>query len=168
MAGITSKQDLLALASNIMEQTQLIKSYLESNDLPEPTFEPGTPTPPSDPKYQAIRSNLVDSLDDLRQLVTGPWMTLRSLICKGNDLAAFHVAFEFNMFNIVPVDSGMDVQELADKAGLHVDRTARVMRMLATHRVFREARPGYFVHTAASALYYGSENENTLAAAHYT
>ncbi|VUC28458.1 unnamed protein product [Clonostachys rosea] len=170
MSAITAQNDsqvsLLDLASNIMKQTAKITAYLEANNLPEPTFDQDAPAPPATSEYRTIHRSLVASLDELRRLTDGPYPTLRSFICQGNDLAAFHIAFEFEFFNIVPLDSGMELTELAEKAGLDVDRTGRVMRMLATHHVFKEPRPGYFVHTSVSSLY--QRSPDSYAAGHYS
>lgn len=47
---------------------------------------------------------------------------------------------------------GASVKQIAEKAGMDEDRTARILRLLATHRIFQEEESGIFKHTAASAL----------------
>jgi hypothetical protein len=58
----------------------------------------------------------------------------------------------------VPREGSISAEALAKKAGLDVDRTVRVLRMLCTHRFFHETRPGNFSHTAASAVFNSDEN----------
>ncbi|KAI8623622.1 O-methyltransferase [Xylariaceae sp. FL1651] len=144
---------LLDLASNILKQTQGLTAYLQTHQLQEPNFNWNSPDIPETPEYMDIQSKLSASLDDLRRLVDGPRRFARSFICQGNDLAAFQIAFEFNLFEIVPLKGSINVAELAKLAGLDVDRTSRVMRMLVTHRVFRENPEDLFSHTAVSAVF---------------
>ncbi|KAH9904187.1 S-adenosyl-L-methionine-dependent methyltransferase [Xylariomycetidae sp. FL2044] len=150
---------LLDLATNIMSETTRIANHLAAHGLPEPTFDPGSADLPETDVYAQIRSRLLSSLEDLYRLVDGPRRSLRALMPMGNDLAALQVAFDFGFFRLVPLPPGdIAVRDLADRAGLDVDRTARFMRMLATHRIFREQRPGHFSHTASSAIYHQDEN----------
>ncbi|KAI0199506.1 O-methyltransferase [Astrocystis sublimbata] len=140
-----------------MKQTETIDSYLRSSGYGQPSFDAATDGPPDTAEYTVLRGALASTLDELKCLVDGPKRYMRSLLMTGNDLAAFQVAFEFNFFQLVPLDTGIDVDTLAVKTGVDVDRATRVLRMLATHHVFLESRPGYFSHTAASALFHRDE-----------
>lgn len=163
---------VLNLAKEIFHQSANIVAYLQqanTHSTPRLTtaFGPDAIDPPETAEYNSLRSSLKASLDDLRRLVDGPRGTMRQVICSGNDLAAFQVAFDFKYFTIVPIegDEGITMEELAAKAGMDVDRTAHVVRSLATHRVFRETRPGHVVHTAASAIF--ARDDDLLCAGHY-
>ena len=83
----------------------------------------------------------------------------------GNDLAAFQIAFDFDFFQLVPLDRTIKLKDLAARAGIDADRAARMIRMLTTHRIFQETEPGYFAHTAASAAFH--RDEELRCAAHY-
>lgn len=163
---------VLNLAKDIFHQSANIVAYLQQANSNSPArlttaFGPDALDPPETGEYNSLRSSLKASLDDLRRLIDGPRGTMRTLICSGNDLAAFQVAFDFNYFTIVPLEEeeGVTIEELAAKAGMDVDRTAHIVRSLATHRVFREIRPGLVVHTAASAIF--ARDEDLLCAGHY-
>ena len=118
-----------------------------------------------------MRAALNDAALDLVRLVNGSENTLRSLFFSHYDLAALQVALGRGFFNHVPLpgvsqghetdatvernsNPGASVEEIAKRAEMDTDRTARVMRLLATHRIFQQV-PGdsdSFQHTAASAL----------------
>ncbi|KAI3316711.1 S-adenosyl-L-methionine-dependent methyltransferase [Xylariaceae sp. AK1471] len=147
---VGASTSLLALSNNIADKTKEITQYLENNKLTPPSFLPNSIDVPDTPEYLALRSSLKESLEDLTLLVDGPKRSLRSFVCQANDLAAFQVAFDFELFSLVPTEGDISIEELATKAGLDVDRTARCVRMMATQRVFRESRPNFIAHTAAS------------------
>ncbi|KAI2618192.1 O-methyltransferase [Hypoxylon sp. NC1633] len=155
------QSSLLDLANNVVKQTTILATYLRENDLPEPTFEPNSVGLPESPEYRSLMA----SLEELQRRVEGPHRSMRSLICQGNDLAAFQVAFEFDFFTMVPLEHDIHVQVLAKQAGIDTDRTLRIFRMLATHHVFQELRPEHFSHTASSALF--RQNEGIRLAGQY-
>lgn len=157
--------DILKLTFNIVRHAASISAYLEDNHLSNPTFEPGSPEPPETEAYLSHRSQLVSSLEDLHRLVDGPRRTMRTFACNGNDLAALQVAFDFDFFHIVPLNGEIEIGELAKIAGLDVDRAGRILRMLVTHRIFAEKRPGYFTHSANSSIF--ATDEDLRCAGHY-
>jgi hypothetical protein len=162
----STSTDILTLALNILNQAANIKTLLASQHVPPPSFSPDAAELPDTPEYDALSSGLLAALDDLRLLILGPRRSMRSLICFSNDLAAFQVAFEFGFFTIVPEsEDGIAVEEIARQASMDVGRARQVLRMLCTHRVFREIQEGWFAHTAISAVF--RRDENLRCAGHY-
>ncbi|KAL3485019.1 hypothetical protein BJX62DRAFT_243350 [Aspergillus germanicus] len=161
----TSIPRLLELATTIVHQTALLTAHLETNSLPEPTFTPDAAYPAETPKFLSIHRTLSAALDTLQYLVDGPHRTLRTLLCRANDLAAFQVAFDFGFFTLIPRDGEMALEEIAARTGVDADRAGRCLRMMATHRVFVEKSPGVFAHTAASWVLGG--DEDARCAGHY-
>ena len=158
--------NILSLALDIVHDAADIQSLLASQNAPAPDFTPDSADIPDSPEQAALRSSLLASLDDLRLLVNGPRRTIRSLICFSNDLAAFQVAFEFGFFTIVPESAeGIALEEIARQAGIDVGRSRQVLRLLATHRVFKEVKEGWFAHTATSVLF--KRDENLRSAGHF-
>lgn len=157
--------DLVTLANNIAAQTASLATYLKDNHLAPPSFAADSSELPETAEYLAVHSSLTTSLEDLQRLVDGPKRSLRSFVCQGNDLAAFQVACDFDFFTIVPVQGDISLENVAQRAGLDVDRVARVIRMLATHRIFHEPRAGFISHTAAS--YAIANDEELRCAGHY-
>ncbi|KAI0478370.1 O-methyltransferase [Xylariaceae sp. FL0804] len=164
--GASTDNGVLRLAARIVQQATSVDDYLRNNNLKKPIDAVSSYEPPETLEYQSLTSTLVSSLEELRDVVEGPRAHMRSLICGGYDLAAFQVAFELDLFSLVPKDGDIEIRELAHKAGADVDRVARVLRMMATHRVFQEKKPGVVSHTAASVLF--CQDEDLNAAGHYT
>jgi hypothetical protein len=82
----------------------------------------------------------------------GPKNTFRTLTFSHTDLAATQVALRRKFFHCVPDNNiGLSAPEIAKAASMDVDRATRVLKMLATHRIFEEVN-GKFRHTAASAF----------------
>ncbi|KAI1389027.1 O-methyltransferase [Hypoxylon trugodes] len=156
---------LVALADRITKQVANLSKYLEDSDIGMSDFTVESRERPNTGEFKTLHSDLTSSLEDLQYLIDGPRAYMRSFICSGNDLAAFQIAFEFGFFNLVPTDRAIPIAELAKKAGMDVDRTARVMRMMATRRTFEEKTPGEFTHTAASLVFH--EDESFRCAGHY-
>ena len=62
------------------------------------------------------------------------------------------MALDFNFFEAVPLEGSVLLSEIAKTVGMDEDRVGRVMRLLASQRVFVESQPDVFRHTATSAL----------------
>lgn len=157
---------LLALAENILEQTKVFTRYLQSNNLAEPTFSPRSSEPPITDEYLELQSSLRTSLDDLQRLVDGPRRFLRSYLGMGYDITALQIALDFGFFELVPSDGDISMEDLAEKANLDLDRVSRVVRMLITHRIFEEKRPGFVSHSTTSLVLL--EDDDVRSAVQYT
>ncbi|ROT40785.1 O-methyltransferase [Sodiomyces alkalinus F11] len=156
--GAAPTTDLVTLADNIASQTKAIAQYLEANNVEPPSFSPASSQLPNTAEYVALYNSLKTSLQDLERLVDGPKRWLRSFVCQGNDLAALQVAFELDFFGLVPAAEEISMGDLAAAAGLDADRTARVLRMLTTHRIFQEPRAGFVAHSATSLVVHNDED----------
>jgi hypothetical protein len=160
-----------SLASQISSLSAKISKYRSTSSQPHPTFGADSTAVPNSAEYEALRAPLNDAALDLLRLVNGPESTLRSFFFSHYDLAALQLALGRGFFNHVPLpkvgnksdmrgaengsnEPSASIEEIAEKAGMDADRTARVMRLLATQRIFEQV-PGdsnRFRHTAASAL----------------
>ena len=58
----------------------------------------------------------------------------------------------FNIFAAVPLDGEISYAAIAAKINLAEGRVRRILRHAMTNYIFKEARPGYVVHTATSAM----------------
>ncbi|KAH7087100.1 S-adenosyl-L-methionine-dependent methyltransferase [Paraphoma chrysanthemicola] len=170
MSSRSSKSAAIgSLASHISELSSELSDHLRNSGHPDLTFTADSPTVPDTAEYEALRGLLNDAAMDLLHLLNGSKSTLRSFFLSHYDLAALQVALARGFFNHVPLPDlgrisesrdaanelrGASVEEIAEKGGISFDRTARVLKMLATHRIFEKV-PGHsnrFQHTAASAL----------------
>ncbi|RYP60585.1 hypothetical protein DL770_009961 [Monosporascus sp. CRB-9-2] len=164
IADATGKTDILAIALDVVRQTKDITDYLRANGLASPTFAADTAEVPENSEYLALRIGLKASLEDLGRLVNGPKQQLRALCCQGYDLAAFQIAFEFDLFTLVPAQQEISLSDLAQKAGLDVDRVSRIVRLMITHRFFQERKPGFISHTASSYVLFRDEDLRSMVA----
>ena len=160
------------LAERISTLSGQITSYLTSNSFSAPNFKPNGPATPETSENEALRAPLNDAALDLLRLVNGLKNTLQQLFFSQYDLAALQIALDRRFFECIPWPSevlidagdlnsgkkpqGASVVEISHKSGMDVDHTGRVMKMLATHRIFAEVNSEgeseTFTHTASSAL----------------
>lgn len=180
-ANGTKDVSISFLAKKISHLSEQLSSYLSATSQPEPNFSVSLATVPETPEYEALRAPLNDAANDLIRLVNGPKSTLRSFFFSHYDLAALQIALDRRFFNHVPLPSeatvgdgskkqkivqrGASAAEVAEKAGMDEDRTARVLKFLATHRIFEEVvgDRDRFQHTAMSALFARDEPWNATA-----
>jgi len=88
------------------------------------------------------------------QVVSSAWQTLAPLMDLVTPMA-LRVVATLRLADFVPDDgdgAGVDVAELASRAGADPDALARMLRHLVCHGVFTEPRPGQFAAGPAAAL----------------
>ncbi|KAI0455768.1 S-adenosyl-L-methionine-dependent methyltransferase [Xylaria acuta] len=149
---------LLHLAQTITELSKQLHDGLGPKSQLGLTAFNDLPDSPEDVGLKAIRSSLNDVIQDLQLLVNGPKAILRSLYGSHYDLAAHQVALEFKFFEKVPLKGTISVDALAGSTGLSPDVVGRVLRLLATQRVFREIRKNEFAHSLLSATIAKEDN----------
>ena len=153
MAGAPpNHSQLLHLTAQLSQLSNHLHAHLQLTSQQEPDFKLDTPEVVSSPQYEEIRASLNETANDLLLLVNGPKVTFRNRLAQHYDLAAYQIALEFGLFDLIPVGDSRNVSQIAEAAGLDEDRTGRVLRLLATQRVFHECQQDVFEHTAASSL----------------
>lgn len=101
------------------------------------------------------RYDLARAAKSLLLLAQGPEDTALSLMWSAIDAANMDVLVRFNFCGAVPLDDakgGIAAADLAAKVELPVDLTERTIRFAIGNSLFAEPVPGFFVHSAASAL----------------
>ncbi|KAF5639050.1 O-methyltransferase [Fusarium sp. NRRL 25303] len=144
--------NLLQLAKTVQQTTETIVKYLQDTKQQEPSFHQNSNAIQGDADIHSTRIQLNDAAQDLLRLVNGPANEYRSFYMSHYTLAAYQVAFHFKLFRHVPLGSKVSIADLASKAGIDEGRCRRVIKHLATQRVFEEVEPDVFTHTASSAL----------------
>ena len=157
---------ILCLAQNILEISQEMTTYFQANNFAAPTFALDSQDPPNTPEYRRLHATLKTSLEDLQRLIDGPRKWLRVFCCTGYDLGALQVALDFNFFQLLPAHGDITLEDLANQAGLDVDRTSRIVRQLMTYRIFEEHRPGVISHSSTSLLM--QQDEELRSVVHYS
>ncbi|KAK1948744.1 S-adenosyl-L-methionine-dependent methyltransferase [Colletotrichum sublineola] len=150
--GSTGQSELLRLAEKILQATTTIIRHLHDTNQREPSFDQNSSVIQGNDDSEAARVLLNDAARSLMRLVNGPVNEFRSFFMTQYDLAAWQVALDFGLFGHVPLGGRIGAKELAQAAGLDVDRCGRLVRHLAAQHVFREAETDVFEHSAASAL----------------
>jgi hypothetical protein len=147
-----STASIVSLADEVAKVSAQINAYLVDKKHAQPDFTSSSPSVPETYDYQSLRNQLNDAALDLLRLVNGPKNIFRTMTFSHTDLAAVQVALRRNFFHSVPDDNvGLSASEVAKAAGMDEDRATRILKMLATHRIFTEV-DGQFRHTAASAF----------------
>ncbi|KAK4152648.1 O-methyltransferase-domain-containing protein [Chaetomidium leptoderma] len=145
---------LSQLAEEISRNTLSIVEYLESNSLPQPSFDSDGPShliPRPDEKLAAARHALIEATKALHALAVGPVETTR-LFCF-NELylvGAMQVLCHFNVPQQVPLRGEISMGEVSARTGLSEGLLARFLRMAAANYYFTEPRRGFVAHTAWS------------------
>lgn len=142
------------LAKQISELSTQISTCFNASTYPEPNFSASSGDVPKTPEYESLRVSINDTALDLLRLVNGPKNTLRTLAFSHYDLAVLQIAVERGFFRDIPMQGSIDAGTLADKANMDEDRTTRLLRFLATRRIFEEVGSGtaVFRHTAMSVV----------------
>lgn len=141
---------ITSLAYQVAKLSQSIVSYIDNNGHHQPDFTYNSAAVPETIEYEHLRNQLNDAVLDLHRLVNGPLNLFRTASTGFGELSALQVALTRRYFEHVPVDdTGITAAEIAKKSGMDEDRTTRLLKMLATQRIFQEV-DGKFRHTASS------------------
>lgn len=106
----------------------------------------------SDVTIDCLKKALYEAAQDIQTFVVGPKITLRALYGTHYDLAAHQIALEFDFFGRIPLEGRIAAEELAKATGLSHDVVSRVLRLLATQKIFQEVAENEFSHTMLSAI----------------
>jgi len=138
MADGTSKSYLLQLAQTIHDITAEIVSNLTSEELSEPTLEIDSQNIPDAQPFTELRDCLNEATSELTYLINGPQTLARNSVLGLYDLTALQVAFEFNFFEAIPENGLLEIKKFAEIVGIDEDRVSRILKILATDRIFQE------------------------------
>ncbi|QKX58069.1 uncharacterized protein TRUGW13939_05190 [Talaromyces rugulosus] len=147
-----STSRIIQLAQKISAQAAVLDSHLQSNGLPQPSFNEDGPTEAfkeGTPDVQQAKSDVLEAMIELRQLIEGPMNNL----LPPNNLSPLVAVYRFKLASLVPVGSTISFRDLAEKSGVREHDVKRIVRYTAVyHRVFHEPKKGFVAHTAASKL----------------
>lgn len=71
---------------------------------------------------------------------------------QSSDSLSLHAIYRFKIAQALPVGEERSFEDLSKTTGLNVVDLRRMLRHAMCNRIFRESRPGFVVHTAASKL----------------
>lgn len=139
-----SQGQILHLADKIQRITKALAAELEKTN--------GETASCKTTDWESLTIDLQNSTEELLLRVVHPQTFLRQLQLSHYDLVAFQVAFEFHLFDYIPMSGSLSLSELSKLAGIDGDRVGRVMRLLAMHGVFTEPEEEIFAHSSTSKL----------------
>ncbi|KAK0387710.1 hypothetical protein NLU13_3955 [Sarocladium strictum] len=157
---MAAKQPTLnELAAQVASLTRDFSSYLEKNKIPEPTLAADSPTSYTglDGDSFILRQKLLDAINDLSYLVSGPSESIFNYVHNSMpDVAALNIMNHFNFWTAVPVDGTATQEEIAKHARLPVSIVSRLIEHGTTLRLFEYTTPNKATtstvkHTSRSA-----------------
>ncbi|KAH3967279.1 hypothetical protein HBI24_208500 [Parastagonospora nodorum] len=148
-----STSRMIQLATTISKNAEVVDSYLNSRDLPTPSFDAECPERllfGHGEEIDGARQAVVDATDELQALMLGPTGLLSSLF--HNSLLSIQAILRFNLLDFPPGKEETTFTELAAHAncGLQEPEIRRLLRHAMAYRIFCEPRKGVVAHTAAS------------------
>ena len=150
---MAAAQSITDVANAIARDTKIVDEYFEKNNLPKPTFDENGPfqirIPPTEPEAMAAQSRVVMATLQLNVLIQGPKAPFRRSF-QVNDLLYLDFVHRFDIPSFVPVGGDISFEDLSHACGVDVGNVRRFVRYAMTDYTFRETRPGYVGHTAAS------------------
>ncbi|KAL9005491.1 MAG: hypothetical protein Q9188_001728 [Gyalolechia gomerana] len=122
------------LASRILSNVDRVDTYLETNNLPQPSFGAEGPAELciKSKSVEACRIATIEDAIEMQDLLLGPKMLLRP---------------------IVPMKGEVSYNKLAQLCGIYEPDLRRILRFaMCYHRTFREPRKGFVAHNATSRV----------------
>ncbi|KAL8920036.1 MAG: hypothetical protein Q9208_006491 [Pyrenodesmia sp. 3 TL-2023] len=144
-------------AASILNFANSLSNELTNLGLSEPSFEHGLPSAlhkdaPNSPAG-AARQSLLQELDEFRALLTEPTLLLTPELASClRAFLPYDPTLTTDSPTAQPEPQRSSVQELAHKLGLGKDLLRRLLAHAATHHIYRQASPDFYVHTAASRV----------------
>ncbi|KAI1144307.1 S-adenosyl-L-methionine-dependent methyltransferase [Hypoxylon sp. FL0543] len=144
------------LASIIERHTRTLEDGLKGSPGAQFSLAFGTPPQVELPApLEATRSELLETIDDLRARLLGPLGYFLVTLFPIPALSAiFQVLYTFDIPSHVPLSPKGEIsyKDLAERCGLPEDETRRIVQAAITFRVFEEATPEVSVrHNALSS-----------------
>ncbi|KAM0326972.1 hypothetical protein ACHAQA_006093 [Verticillium albo-atrum] len=140
-----SPETLQSLAAKITDLSASFTKFLEENKIPQPTFEADSPTSYEGitPEIFLLRQKLLDSLNDMWYLASGPSESIFNYVHNSMpDVAVLNILNHFDFWGAVPVDGTASHATIAAHTKLPQEVVERVLEHATTLRLFAEVIPG--------------------------
>ncbi|KAI0415687.1 S-adenosyl-L-methionine-dependent methyltransferase [Xylaria grammica] len=143
-------RSLEQLSSIVSRNAAALSRKLEAQSISSPTVR-DIHSPNLSNIDATAATELANAARELQALVQSPGEQLNLLSCSYYDTISVGILLEFNIPELVPLEGGISLSELAEKVGLLEDKLARIVRYAITNFVFHEPEPNYIKHTPLSA-----------------
>ncbi|RAQ98979.1 sterigmatocystin 8-o-methyltransferase precursor [Stemphylium lycopersici] len=149
----SNRTSITSLANRLVDLSESLELHLRERGDKPPDFSCNSAPLPETPQWENLRDQLNDAAHDLLRLVNGPKNDLRRWTWSILDLSAMQVALSCKLFERIPNDTvGWTAAEVARAVQVDEGFIQRILKMLATHRIFEEHTGGKFRHTASSSF----------------
>ncbi|KAI0466836.1 S-adenosyl-L-methionine-dependent methyltransferase [Xylaria cf. heliscus] len=156
---MASQRSISELATLIEKNTKVLEEGTKGQ--PGGDFSLSFSLPPVavklNPAQEAVRSETLEAVDELRARLLGPFLYMGSL---GLPVPALIVIldclYRFEIASHVPLTPGASItyDALAERVGMPLDDLRRVLQTAVAYRIFEEAEPEVSVrHNGVSALF---------------
>ncbi|KAJ7479885.1 O-methyltransferase [Mycena latifolia] len=157
---MSSPSALRQLSDIISQAVSQIEADYAKASVPVPSLdEPFNPANPAeavgmDPSVVFASSLVIAAAAQLSATVSNPVLAIINDSLSYHLSSCLRVAAALNIVEILREagPEGLDAQEIAKKAHTDPDKLARVLRLLATHHVFREVTPNVFANNRISSV----------------
>lgn len=143
---------LTSRAEAILAQAKKIDDYLESKNIPYPSFEEDTLAQLPD-ELQDDRWALANSTNELKKLARGAAMGTMDTALSWSDALGLRVVYHFKLANAVPLDGTASYADISAISGLKESFCRRFIRLTMGFNMFDEdPNTKHVCHTASSRL----------------
>ena len=156
-APTTTESQIVALAKRILQNVETFSDHLDSNNVPQPTFDADGPDDlaTNNETIDKARFSTIEDVIELQDLLLGPKILLRPQW----NAVSLQAIYRYDLAQLVPLDGDISFSELSKLSGLYEPDLRRILRFaMIYHRTFKEPRKGFVAHTGASRAIATDEN----------
>lgn len=173
MGSISTSPSLITqLATAVSSAAQELEKQLESQGLPQPSFQADGPTyvvPKNAPKAaHEARVATAEAAFKLFNLVSGPSELLPNITASYHTIFALQWLHHFDIFSHIPLDATVSYEELAITSNVPESLLKGIARMAMTNNILTEPATGHVAHTANSAMFLKFPNTRDWASYMFT
>ncbi|ETN40962.1 uncharacterized protein HMPREF1541_05242 [Cyphellophora europaea CBS 101466] len=146
---------LTELAKIILRNAEVLDEHIRAHSLPVPSTASRGHSPMiqfgTQASTAAAQASMLGAIHKLNHLVQGPaapW--LGTMNGAAGDAMTTAAVIHFDIVDHVPVDEEAAFEAVARKCGMDLRDFKLISRYAMTNFIFREPRPNYIAHTAAS------------------
>ncbi|KAL8934943.1 MAG: hypothetical protein Q9216_005660 [Gyalolechia sp. 2 TL-2023] len=147
----SSTSRIRELANRIRANVDQLDTYLDTNNLPQPSFAADGPVELciKSTSVEACRLATIEDAIEIQDLLLGPKMLLRPMY----NATSLQAIYKYDIANKVPQEGEVSYPELAQRCGIYEPDLKRILRFaMCYHRAFREPRKGFIAHNTTSLV----------------
>ncbi|KAI2467442.1 S-adenosyl-L-methionine-dependent methyltransferase [Annulohypoxylon bovei var. microspora] len=160
---MASPNRIVELSSIIAKETTKLDNFFVKNGLPTPSLDADAlwsiPIPESATDLKASRLAVMEACSELKALMTGPKVLLRSDWTMYSSVKAI---LRYKLDKSFPVGESTSFEAMSNFCGLNVNTVQRVVRhAIVNNNFFQEKTSGVITHSVLTAVLAGDEVART-------